>query len=380
MSVTQNVVLRVTRSRAFFLVCTLAGAFVSLVAQGAEATPAPRSRGRFIRALYEVIPGRTSEQVRAVLGDPDLVVAATRRDSASQVAHVWLYGAKEAADLPTLGRVYFTARDRVHSTVGLGPRPDPDAFEERTLDELMRALNADRLAMSRRYDPRAMIRALDRLRPLTERQQQTALREFVRVLSNDELPASSGLFHGLLTLMFEPKPTKAPIPFDLPGDPFERALLEQQREDFPSLPFVFVETIPLLAQEWAISAERRQLLSLFRLRETYFHVSVARVTPPARPEELLDALVESPLFVGADAPLNGPIFILDPRRRDHTASKVARQLLQLVASDFQPDAATLADLKSSDRQRLLRGIDSVRRSLSERQWHWDDEQAEYRVR
>jgi len=54
--------------------------------------------------------------------------------------------------------------------------------------------------------------------------------------------------------------------------------------------------------------------------------------------------------------------------------------LRLVETDFQPDADTLADLKSSDRARLINGIDKVRTALSEREWRWDETQCEYRVR
>lgn len=206
----------------------------------AYAADAPRTRAAFAAAVATLRPGASFDDVRAALGAPDAVRAACRGEAAD--AEVWGWGTDAGGGFPTLGTVVFDSSGAVLRTSGGQPPAARGLPAEPALRSLLRRLDPAARGEFERYDPGAVVAAVNALVPQGKDGALAVVSEYLRV-ADRAVDRREGLFLVLRVLFDVPADTGVAPPLrigapDLAPPAAATAL--------PRFPVLLVGDVPLL--------------------------------------------------------------------------------------------------------------------------------------
>jgi hypothetical protein len=210
----------------------------------------PPSRSKFAAKMARVKEGMPEQNVRKLLGKPDDVRTCRElNDETARTKEIWCYGTNGHLTFPTLGCVYFDTEGKVQYVFGgEGKPPNAKLFREGELRDLLRLIDKAPEANGNFYNPRTIIRIVNRLQPLGKEKALAAICEYVRVASTWHSEArDSGLFLVLRVLFDVPADPGylPPVIFGYPspwGQPTDPKIM-------PRFPILLVDDVPLLLVE-----------------------------------------------------------------------------------------------------------------------------------
>jgi hypothetical protein len=215
-------------------------AFVATFAAASTAGAAPpTTRAEFAKALATIQPGSRAADARALLGPPDDVRTAHDPGgiTAARTVEVWRWGAREHLAFGTLGTIHVKADGTIQYVFG-GRGAPPSGFAEADLRRLLELIDAVP-SYDKRFDPLALIRAVNALVPLGKDRALAAIDEYLRVSSWLDDDGRAGVFL-ILRALFDVPAGGMPAMMvggaaPTPTDP--RAL--------PRFPLAIVDDVPL---------------------------------------------------------------------------------------------------------------------------------------
>jgi hypothetical protein len=170
-----------------------AGIFLS------QATPTEvlRDRYAFAQKFVQVKEGMTANEVKGLLGPPELVEKPDPVNYSGPDSVYWLYGTSPDDDFPTLGKVTFDSKQRVLETP-LTDLPSKDLPDEMITRGVLRKIGAADKDPGAGFNPREEIRAVNALVRLGPVQGPAILTEFFRCCG----PGGDGVF-AILRVVYE---------------------------------------------------------------------------------------------------------------------------------------------------------------------------------
>jgi hypothetical protein len=299
-------------------------------ADGGPLLAARKTRQEFSRAMAQVKDCMPEKDVLHLLGRPDDI--RTQFDpggiSTTQTREVWCYGTQGHLTFPTLGCVYIDTGGKAQYVYGgQGEPPDSHVVSEEQLCTLLRLI--DRVPSynsAHRFDPLAVIRAVNALQPLGKDKALTVIDEYLRVASHFHSAAREGLFL-VLRVLFEVPEDTGHMPHMFVG----ATPTPKDPKSLPRFPILLVEDIPLLLTGgYALGgrAERAEShVAFFRQHGT---LRPRPLAPSADPLRTLEAAQKAFRLVHHDDP--------DGWNAAWGKELIINQLLNLVASVYQVPA------------------------------------------
>jgi hypothetical protein len=253
----------------------------------------PPVRSDFAAKMAKVTVGRPDWEVRKLLGKPDDVRTCDElRATTSRTKEIWCYGTSGHLTFPTLGSVYIDTNNRVQYIFGVGGTPpDPKLVGEEGLRNLLRLIDEAPAVSGYHYNPRTVIRIVNRLQPLGKEKALAAIDEYLRVTGYLSDAPEGGLFLVLRVLFDVPAdPGYMPrmgIGAPSPAEPGDRNLI-------PRFPIALVDDVPLLVVGGYFLAGAAQPV---RDHVKYFRdngrLRSRPLAPSSRPLDVLDHLPDA---------------------------------------------------------------------------------------
>ncbi|MCC6874805.1 MAG: hypothetical protein IT378_10910 [Sandaracinaceae bacterium] len=276
----------------------------------------PRDRATFHRTLAQVREGMTQDQVRAITGAPDDVLARTdpELEPTTIVSELWGFGCDRHGDFPSLGSVAFDRQGRVFLVRG-GTGTPITRVPEPELRRLMALLAAVPGLDGDDFDPRPLIRAVNALQPLGAQRALDVIEEHLRVAPAYAHGDTQGFFL-VLRALFEPTPSHPPM---LVGAP-EPTLPEQSRLSL--YPLAVLDGVPfLLVSGYMLGGQPQPPEQHLQFYRTQGRLRAGPLAPGARPFTALTSLM-------AQVP---------SQRGEHAWQVLTmEQVLRLVADVYRP--------------------------------------------
>jgi hypothetical protein len=295
-----------------------------------DTEPPPRrwSRHEFTAAMAKIEEGTPEDQVLALLGKPDDI--RTHYDpggiSTCNTREVWCYGTNGHLTFPTLGCISIDRDGKALFVAGgRDSPPDPTLLPEQELRSLLRLIDkVPSYNSGYTYDPLALIRAVNALRPLGKDKALAVLTEYLRIASIYNDSGSEGVFL-VLRVLFDVPADPGYMPHMYVGAPIPEEPTDPKR--LPHFPLLLLDDVPLLLVTGYMLAGRPQAaedhIAYFREKG---HLRAKPLTPGSKPLHLLDRCMRSAGWLyGNDGPTGGKVLI-------------ANQLLGLVDSVYRRKA------------------------------------------
>jgi hypothetical protein len=299
-----------------------------------EAVIAVRSRREFAEAMSRVTEGMPAAEVVRLLGKPDDI--RTEHDaggiSTSRTKEIWRYGTSGHLTTATLGQVYIDEDGRAQYIYGRGDPPPDAMFAEPELRRLLDTLGeVPSYNDGLRYNPRAVIQAVNLLQPLGKGKALAAIQEHLRTTDEGE-----GAFLVLRTLFEVPEdPGYMPrmhVGAPSPTEPKNPKLL-------PRFPITIEGDIPLLlVTGYSLAGHPEHPMSHVNYFREHGKLREKQLVPIDAPFAALDELANSPRWIFNDGGWSD-------RSGRHILSN---QLLRLMDSVYRIETGIRGELLPPD--------------------------------
>jgi hypothetical protein len=207
----------------------------------------PLSRRDFAAKMAKVTIGLPEREVRKLLGKPDdMRTCRELHGTTTGTKEIWCYGTSGHLTFPTLGCVYIdTDGEAQYVFGGQGKPPDSKLVGEEELCNLLRLIDEASTVNASGYNPRTIIRIVNRLQPLGKEKALAAIDEYLRVASSWHSDAREGGLFLVLRVLFDVPADPgylprmhigAPGPWGEPKDP----------KIIPRFPILLIDDVPLL--------------------------------------------------------------------------------------------------------------------------------------
>ena len=234
------------RLRAAVLQSTIfyAALFVSSIETNGGGPRDQITRKRFAEALSRVQCGMIEDEALALMGTPHDVRTRTDGDEFmwTLAPRILCYGTDGHLTFPTLGQVCIGSNGKVLATCGgSGEPPGPSILAEDELREILRSISDAPKLNGAAYNPRNLIRIVNRLQKLGKDRAVAALSEYLRVAP----PVTSKRSRVFLVLrvLFDLSDESAHHPMIRIGKPLPAPIGE---DAFPRFPILLERDVPCL--------------------------------------------------------------------------------------------------------------------------------------
>jgi hypothetical protein len=255
-----------------------------------------------------------------------------------------------------LGEVYLDTNGLVTGILGnKGTPPDPSVLAEKELRSLLFLLDESPGPDSTAFDPKIVVRIVNRLQPLGKTKALAAIQEFTRIKPDSE---SWRGMHLILRALFD-----VPESGHFPGIHVGATSPERPADAnlIPRFPLVIVDDIPLLLPLFYYGAggvDGRGVPPDFAFFRDSCSLRQRPLMPTARPFSVLERIMESKQW------------IYSPSASNWAEAGLVRQLCKLTSTVYDPSATVKKHLAAWSFQLQL-GWTSLLKETESLDIHWD---------
>jgi hypothetical protein len=291
------------------------------------------SRSDFAARMAKVKKGMPERDVRKLLGNAS-DIRTHGELTTTHTNEIWCYGTNGHLTFPTLGCVYIDTEGKVQYIFGGEGKPlEAKLFREEELRDLLRLIDEALRANGNFYNPRTIIRIVNRLQPLGKEKALAVIDEYLRVASTWHSDArDEGLFVVLRLL------------FDLPGD---RGYLARMGRGYPApwgelkdprdisrFAILLVDDVPLVLEgAFGRSGARERVETHVQYFRKRGQLRTSPLAPTNRPLAILDHLPDPVEKLYSDSKW----------RRSQKDDMLRKQLYRLIYSVYRKKGLAITE-------------------------------------